>query len=251
MKIPVISGVIRRRILLNYRVSPNAVTRLLPGNFRPKLVRGYAIAGICLIRLEQVRPKGLPALVGISSENSAHRIAVEWGDDSEGIQNGVFVPRRDTDSLLNSLAGGRIFPGVHHHSEFRVEDSGGLISILVSAREMGSPLVEMAAQVAHDLPRSSIFETLAESSSFFEAGCVGYSARPDSCVLDGLVLKVAEWQVSPLEVLHIRSAYFDDRRLFPEGEIEFDHALLMRDIQHEWHSSSPRTAESPLECPSQ
>jgi len=106
MNIPVIEGIIRRRILLNYRVAPEALKGILPSNFQPKLISGYAIVGICLIRLEQVRPKGLPALIGISSENSAHRIAVEWKDSAGEHREGVFVPRRDTDSLLNSFAGG-------------------------------------------------------------------------------------------------------------------------------------------------
>ena len=61
MRIPVIQGVIRRRLLVNYRVSPEAIARILPAPFRPKLQRGYAIAGICLIRLEQIRPRWLPA----------------------------------------------------------------------------------------------------------------------------------------------------------------------------------------------
>ena len=124
MNIPAMQGLIRRRLLLNYRVSPEAVSRVLPGNFRPKLVGGYAIAGVCLIRLEQVRPKGFPSLLGVSSENSAHRIAVEWEDGDGGHQEGVFVPRRDTGSILNSLAGGRIFPGVHHYSKFSVSLRG-------------------------------------------------------------------------------------------------------------------------------
>jgi hypothetical protein len=42
--------------------------------------------------------------------------------------------------------------------------------------------------------------------------------------------------VSPLAVERVRSAFFDDEEIFPAGQIEFDHALLMRDIPHEWHS---------------
>jgi hypothetical protein len=41
-------------------------------------MHGMGIAGICLIRLKQIRPRSLPALLGLSSENAAHRIAVEW-----------------------------------------------------------------------------------------------------------------------------------------------------------------------------
>lgn len=242
MNIPAIKGIIRRRILLNYRVSPEAVERLLPGNFRPKIFNGHAIAGICLIRLEQVRPKMLPAWLGVSSENTAHRIAVEWEDAEGQVREGVFVPRRDTDSLFNSIAGGRIFPGVHHHSEFQVQDAGGKISLSVKATDGEAPLVEIEAEETEDFPASSIFKSLEESSRFFEKGCIGYSSRPDSCVLDGLLLKVPEWRVASLAINKVRSSFFDDRTIFPADQIEFDHALLMRDIEHEWYSEPAMTA---------
>lgn len=242
MKIPAITGIIRRRILLNYRVEPEVVERILPAPFRPKLVGGYAIAGICLIRLEAIRPKGMPGIFAISSENSAHRIAVEW-EDSGGFREGVFVPRRDTDSRLNSLAGGRIFPGVHHLSRFMISDQGGRISLRVDADSHESPLVDLCVVETDGFPAGSVFRTLEESSEFFKNGCVGYSSRPDSCTLDGLMLQVSDWQVSPLSVEYARSAYFDDRSLFPRDSIELDHALLMRDIFHEWHSEPTMTTK--------
>ena len=65
--LPVIEGVIARRLLLNFRVRPDLLAPLLPAPFRPKLVKGYAIAGICLIRLTQLRPRFLPAIVGLSA----------------------------------------------------------------------------------------------------------------------------------------------------------------------------------------
>lgn len=85
MKLPVVKGVIDRRILVNYRVEPGVLNGLLPAPFRPKLVHGAGMAGICLIRLRQVRPAFLPAWLGISSENAAHRAAVEWTEDGRSI----------------------------------------------------------------------------------------------------------------------------------------------------------------------
>ncbi len=244
MNIPAIKGIIRRRILLNYRVAPEAVSRILPGNFRPKLIGGHAIAGICLIRLEEVRPKGLPAVLGISSENSAHRIAVEWEDDAGRKKEGVFVPRRDTDSLLNSLAGGRVFPGVHHHSRFSIRDVGGKISIKIKAADISKDLVVIEAIESENFPENSVFTSLEDSSRFFEAGCIGYSSRPNSSRMDGLLLKVENWRVSPLSILNVESSYFDDTSIFPPDSVEFDHALLMRDIPHEWHSEPALKGES-------
>ena len=92
MKVPVLRGIIKRRMLINFRVDASVMERFLPAPFRPKLHQGYAIAGICLIRLEEIRPGGLPALLGVSSENAAHRIAVEWDEPSEGTSEGVFIP---------------------------------------------------------------------------------------------------------------------------------------------------------------
>src|SRR5438309_1015755 len=103
MRIPVIRGTIKRRLLVNFRAEPSVVQSILPEPFHPKLHAGHAIVGVCLIRLEQIRPAGLPAIMGFSSENAAHRIAVEW--DERGVRKeGVFIPRRDTDALVNRLA---------------------------------------------------------------------------------------------------------------------------------------------------
>ncbi len=77
MKIPKIRGIIDRRILINFRVDAEALSRFLPAPFSPQLVNGYGVAGICLIRLKNIRPAFLPVKGGIQSENGAHRIAVE------------------------------------------------------------------------------------------------------------------------------------------------------------------------------
>ncbi|MEM9236330.1 MAG: DUF2071 domain-containing protein [Verrucomicrobiota bacterium] len=236
MKIPAITGSIRRRILLNYRVAPEVVQAILPANLSPKLVKGHAIAGICLIRLEEIRPKGMPVAIGFSSENSAHRIAVEWEDATNGSREGVFVPRRDTDSRFNAVVGGRAFPGVHHHSRFTVHDLDGRISLKVEADDLEKPLVELELEEEDGLPDGSVFESLEQSSQFFESGCVGYSPSADYKHLEGLLLEVKDWRVEPLKVQSARSAYFDDRSVFPPGSIELDHALLMRDIPHVWRS---------------
>jgi hypothetical protein len=124
MKIPPLHGLIERRILLNFTADPADVERLLPAPFRPKLYQGKAIVGICLIRLKDVKPKGLPDFVGISSENGAHRIAVEWEEDGL-LKEGVYVPRRDTSLRLNALAGGRLFPGKHYLAKFDVAEAAG------------------------------------------------------------------------------------------------------------------------------
>jgi len=233
MPIPVIAGVIRRRMLVNYRVDPDVAQRALPKQFRPKLAHGYAVAGICLIRLEQIRPKSMPALIGLSSENAAHRFSVEWDEGSE-THEGVFIPRRDTSSMANHLVGGRLFSGEHGLAEFKVTDDEHNIDFEMHAADGMS--VRLKAHETDALPSTSIFKTLEESSQFFENGAVGYSARRDSEEIDGLRLEVQKWKVLPLAIEEVYSSYYSDPSLFPEGSVVFDHALIMRNIDHEWHA---------------
>lgn len=230
---------------MNFRVDPEGMQRSLPSPFRPKLHEGYAIAGICLIRLEQIRPKGLPAFMGISSENAAHRVAVVWEDSSGEAREGVYIPRRDTSSLLNHLGGGRIFPGEHQHADFDVADDGKHLSMGIHARD-GGMTVQLRAHDADVLPATSSFRSLADSSAFFEGGSIGYSATGDCCRLDGVRLETFAWQVRPLEVEHVESSYFANPEMFPSGSVVFDHALIMRDVRHEWHSVNDLQVEPVL-----
>lgn len=237
MNIPRVHGTIRRRILVNYRVDPDVIQRILPAPFRPKLHQGSAIAGICLIRLEDIRPKRFPKLVGISSENAAHRIAIVWNDDDGTPREGVYIPRRDTGSLFNHLAGGRLFPGEQQRAHFDVRDSGDRIELAMKSAD-GVVELQVAARVAASLPSTSSFATVEEASAFFEKGSLGYSATSSGKRLDGLVLKPLEWQVTPLAVDRVESSFFNDESRFPKGTVTFDCALLMRNIPHEWEAAS-------------
>jgi uncharacterized protein YqjF (DUF2071 family) len=236
MRLPIIEGIIRRRILVNFRVNPEVIQRLLPSRLRPKLHHGQAIAGVCLIRLEQIRPRKFTEIVGLSSENAAHRIAVLWDEDGH-TQEGVYIPRRDTDSQLNHFLGGRVFPGEYHKAVFNVDETDSRIALSMKSDDE-EVAVEIRGNQSDRLPLSSIFQSLSEASSFFETGSLGYSVTSDGNRLDGVRLQTREWRVEPLEVEKVYSSYFADETKFPKGSLAFDHALIMRNIAHQWHTAT-------------
>lgn len=232
MKLPSIHGRIDRRILANYRVDPDALQRLLPEPFRVKTVGGFGIAGICLIRLVEARPRFVPGLLGFSSENAAHRIAVEW-DTPGGVREGVYVPRRDTSSWLNTVAGGRLFPGDQSRARFTVHESESRYEVALRSLD-GETRVDLVADIAPELPADSVFADLAAASSFFAGGAVGYSATPKRGCFDCIELDSFTWDVQPLRVEKFASSFFDDKERFPDGSTTPDCALLMRGIEHRW-----------------
>jgi hypothetical protein len=130
----------------------------------------------------------------MSSENAAHRIAVDW-DEAGYHGTGVYIPRRDTPSRFNALAGGRLFPGV------------------------------------------------------LEEGALGYSPSTRQNWLESIELRKRNRNIVPLAIDLVESSFFEDRDLFPPGTIEFDSALLMRNIDHSWHAGGTMRCVTAPESP--
>ena len=238
MKIPTIKGLIDRRVLINYTVDPEIIAKLIPKPFRPHVYKGKAIVGICLIRLKDIRPKGLPAFMGLSSENGAHRIAVEWDENGE-IKQGVYIPRRDTSSVINNIVGGRIFPGEHCLAKFNVEEANG--NYTISFKSLDDTSIAIEAKKTETFNPNSIFQNVSTVSDFFENGRIGYSPNGKT-KFDGMWLKTNQWKVEALEVKSVASSFFDNENNFPKGSVQFDNALLMTNVEHEWHSVKDKYA---------
>lgn len=239
VKRPSLAGEVERRLLINYRVDPAVIAAVLPPVFRPVLVNGFSVAGICLIRLGGMRPAGLPRWVGLGSENAAHRIAVEW-DSPDGVQSGVYIPRRDSNSWVNVAVGGRLYPGTHHRASFDVAESRSELRVGFAARD-GSAAVRVAVRVEERLVGSELFADTAAASAFFERGALGFSATNDPDRFDGLALETGTWQVEPATVLEAHSSFFDDASTFPAGSAQLDCALVMRRIPVTWRPLEPLT----------
>jgi hypothetical protein len=234
VRLPRMAAEVERRLLVNYRVDPSHLAGLLPTGMRPQLVDGAAVAGICLIRLGDLRPQGFPRAVGLTMENAAHRIAVEW-EEPGGPRCGVYIPRRDTASRLAVLLGGRVFPGAHQHARFDVEETEQRLRVAFRASD-DSVDVDVTVQVEPSLEGSGLFADVGTASAFFERGAVGLSPGRDGVRLEAVQLNTAAWRVEPCRVLSARSSWFEDSSRFPTGSVVLDSALVMRKVPVVWES---------------
>jgi uncharacterized protein YqjF (DUF2071 family) len=230
--LPAIAADVERRILLSYRADPGVVARLLPAPFTPQIVNGYAVVGICLLRLGHVRPRGVPSRVGLRSENGAHRLAVCWTENGRE-HTGVYIPRRDSASGVNVATGGRLFPGRYEPAVFTVQETATDLAVAFRSHD-GQMTVDVAVSIVDELAPSVLFANLAEASAFFREGAVGYSpARAGA--MTGMELRTNAWGIEPATVRHAGSSFFDDTAIFPAGSISIDSALVMRNIPIEFH----------------
>lgn len=230
--VPHVAATIERRLLVNYRVDPGALQRVIPAGFRPHLVNGVGVAGICLIRLGQLRPVGLPDFLGLTTENAAHRVAVEW-DAPEGPHHGVFIARRDTSSLLTTIIGGRVFPGDQRRARFQVLETEERYEVAFASLD-GRAEAAFELRAVRDWPAGSVFASLSEASSFFRESPLGLSPARRPGTYEGVELCCGSWRVEPLIIERADSSFFVNAAVFPSNAVELDSALLMRNVPVTW-----------------
>ena len=176
-----------------------------------------------------------PSFLRITSENAAHRFLVKYKNGNE-TEHGVYIPRRDTDSILNVVLAGKMFSWPHYPASFLVNEADGNYSVKMRSKDDHSTL-QVQAQLADCFPSDSMFDSIAHASDCFRGCPVGVSPSTKPKEFKTIRLKTKTWAVKPLHVRSLESSYFEDRSLFPDGSIHFDNALLMEGIEHEWLSS--------------
>jgi hypothetical protein len=231
------AATIERRLLVNYRLDPQAARELLPRGLRPQLVSGNALAGVCLIRLGHFRPQWFSPKIGHRSESAAHRIAVEW-DVPGGVRTGVYIPRRHSASRLAQLAGGRVFPGVHESANVRSAESATHLNVKVDAADIH---VDVDVEVVPPGRfHSEVFTDLAAASEFFRKDAVGWSPARDGR-LEALRFDTDAWRVETGIATRVESSFFE---ALPVEAAKFDHVLVMRGVPVVW-SNPAESAPDP------
>jgi hypothetical protein len=234
MDLPVLNGVIDRRILVNYRVRPDIVKALLPPHLQPIIINGYASAGICLLRLKNIGVKYSPSFLRITSENAAHRFLAKYKDAGKEVY-GVYIPRRDTDSMLNVLLAGKFFSWPHYRASFKIQEANGNYSLKMESNDLTTRL-QVHVSLTQAFPSDSMFDSVVHASECFQNCPVGVSPSTVPNSFKTIELKTKTWEVKPLHVHELQSSFFDNTSLFPGDCIHFDNALLMEGIEHEWRS---------------
>lgn len=234
--LPTLRAQVRRRLLITYRVDPEVAASLVPFPFRPQLVNGSAVAGVCMIGLQAVRPGWLRFRLGFRTENVAHRVAVEWDEDG-GTRSGVYIVERHSSSLLPVLGGGRLFPGVQRRGRFDLDEDSDRFRVRMTA-----PGIRVAVDVETGGGwQSELFATVDESSEFHRQGSVGWSPCVNGDGVEALELTSKEWAAEAGFVHSVESSFFES---LPEGSAVLDSALVMRDLPFFWDTPHIEFAEN-------
>lgn len=226
------SSLVDRQLLINFRMDPAIVRQFLPVGVEPRVIHGFAIGGICVVRLNK---RKLGPLIRIrESENVAHRFAIcppaATSHESQA-SSCVYVCRAHTSSRWNSFLGNRILAGRYHRANIDVEESPEVIRVKMTSRDKSSQL-SFSGVTGCGHPMESIFSSIGEALRFLEQCSIRRAIESRSSGSNGISHRVSWKQLVPLRTQGLETSFFYDESRFPAGSIEFDSAFILRSREH-------------------
>jgi len=230
VRVALVRGVIERRLLVAYRLDPDVAQNLLPAPFRTRLISGYAVAGIALARLGQLRPAGLPSVGGLTRESATHGIAVEW-ESARDLHTGVYVLHRDSGAPTGAPGDG-VGPRRHlrRTPQFTVDERTDGLHVAYTSRNR-TVHIDVDVVLAASLAGSALFSDAPAAARFFALDGAGAAWGPQG---RGWRLTARDRCLGAAHVRTATSSIFADASVFPPGSAQLDSALLLRDVAVAW-----------------
>lgn len=216
-----------RRLLVNATLDADLVRPLLPPGVAPAAVgadRRRAFVGVCLLRVADLRPGRVPAVVGRSFDGLAYRVAVTAADGAPA----VHIVRRETADRLARAVGGRLFPGSHRPVDTEV--SADELRV-VAGGHGGPPLVVDVVDEPPGPDPVSVLGNDGAASAFFSAASVATSPARRAGRYEGLRMVAPPFVVRAVRVRELVL----DRLAWALGvptpaALRFDSVFLVRDV---------------------
>lgn len=155
----------RHSLVLAYAFPHDVLTRLLPPGLVLDTHGDHAFAAIAIVQTESLRPRGLPAALGLDFVLCGYRIFVRV-DTRESLR-GLYVLRSATDSRAMAVVGNLLTHYRWRHARIVVHDEGDRLEVA------GDGIHVVARLGAGELPSGSPFASLGEARRF--AGPLPYT----------------------------------------------------------------------------
>jgi hypothetical protein len=167
-------GTLDRCWLFAFRTPLANVQRKLPSVLEPVSYDGHAFWNVVVSHIDRMRPKGAPAVTGVSYWHVAYRLYVRFHPSGGPPIEGLNFTRSDCDSALMTRAGNLVTDFNFHTSTINVEDTGGRLTIDIESPDApASASANRAAPVS--LANGSPFGSLDEAARFLKYKPFGIS----------------------------------------------------------------------------
>ena len=209
---------IASQLRLLYRIDPTTMRSILPPPFAAIEQNGFGVAGIDFERIVRDRGNG----TGVVVDYVSHWFAVESEVDGVICR---YMPRRDTNSHLDTLYWNNGHTSVLNQSDIEREEKKGTYSYTLQSNAKVALLAEKGSH------QSALFASPQAMVAYLAPLTKAYYPTDQKGLYEGLdydaVFAGKLDNIKPLVVSHQHSNLFSVNDLFPEESIQFDSAYRM------------------------
>jgi hypothetical protein len=198
------AGLLQRCWLFPYQTPEAEARALLPPELEPVTREGCAFWNVVICRIHRMRPRLVPAFLGVSYWHVAYRLYVRCHPRAGPPIEGLYFLRSDCDSPLMTGAGNLLTDYHFHTARVEVaEEPPARLRIAVSSPDAPAAVV-LDRSSPPGLPAHSAFGTLEEAAAFLKYQPFGISiARPGEVNVVAIRRDEAAWQS---RLVHVESA---------------------------------------------
>jgi hypothetical protein len=202
--------------LFTYQTPASEAQSVLPPHLEVVTHQNCAFWNVVVCEIHSMRPKPLPAWVGIRYWHVAYRLYVRFHPKSGPPVEGLHFLRSDCDSHLIGTAGNLMTDFNFHTAPVVVEEQGHAIDIYVKSADMPAQ-VRLRPQVPAQLPPHSVFHSLDEAAAFLKYKPRGISVDGDgNANIVQIVRQEEAWQSSLVSVEDAKWTFFNGKTALPE-----------------------------------
>ena len=223
-----VRGRIRRCWLFTWRTPEETVRSLVPAPLVPETHRGFAFWNVVVCEISGMRPRALPASLGIGYWHAAYRLHVRarvaHGREVEGLH---FI-RSDCDRSIVAALGNVLTDFHFHTARIAVRETAGAVDGRIEVAD-ASARFRIDRRAAPQLSAGSPFASVAEAAAFLKYKPCGLSpAGRDGLNAVRIVREENAWQSRVVAVAEQSWEFFAGRDVTPEVCCE------VAPIDYEW-----------------
>jgi hypothetical protein len=222
-------GTLDRCWLFTFQTPEEEAWGELPDPLVPETHNGFAFWNVVVSHIHRMRPKGTPALLGMSYWHVGYRLYARYEAPDGKAFEGLYFVRSDCDSRPMTIAGNILTDYRFHTAPIRIEEEERSLEIDIASPDLPAHATLCLSAPAH-LPPYSAFGSFEEAAVFLKYKPFGLSVSPGGRVsMVKIVRDETAWKSRPVHVQSQRWAFFADKDARPEMCYEVE------PIKYQWN----------------
>lgn len=221
-------GLLRNCWLFAYGTPVEEARRLLPASLEPVVYGGAAFWNVVVCRIEGMRPKGVPPIVGFDYWHVAYRLYVRFRTKTGEPIEGLYFLRSDCDSRLMAAAGNLVTDFNFNVARIRIDETAEATQLTVESPT--APVQVLLNGNVPSRPADSVFKDGTAAAAALKYKPFGISILPDgNANIVRIIREESAWVAHEQNVVSATWGYFHDKKVRFEGCYRVD------PIQYQWN----------------